>query len=167
MKAPLKNKTEEKIRLALEKVMDPEIPIISVIDLGIISSVKVLNNEEAEIKMTPTFLGCPALELMKSQIKEAIETLGYAKVDVQIDRTITWNSDMISETGKNKLENFGLGRPEPLKDSLNIEMVSYAKCPYCKSDDTVLKSPFGSALCRSIHFCNQCQSSFERFKPVE
>jgi ring-1,2-phenylacetyl-CoA epoxidase subunit PaaD len=160
-------KKEENIRKALEKVMDPEIPIISVIDLGIISSVNVSERDKAEIKMTPTFLGCPALELMKSQIKAAVEALGYLEVDVQIDRSITWNSNMISEEGKTKLENFGLGRPEPLKGTLNMDMVSYAKCPYCKSDDTVLKSPFGSALCRSIHFCNQCQSSFERFKPVE
>lgn len=160
-------KTENQIWKALEEVKDPEIPIISVVDLGIITKVEVTDQGHAHVNMTPTFSGCPAIDLMHSQIEEAVSKCEVDSYEVKVDLGITWNSNRISEKGKQQLENYGLGRPETMLGEFNAEMVAYAKCPYCQSDDTVLSSPFGSALCRSIHFCNNCQTGFERFKPVE
>lgn len=158
--------TESQVRLALEEVMDPEIPIISVVDLGIITRVEISSKEKITIKMTPTFTGCPAIDLMKELIRQRVANLGFNEITVEIDRTVTWNSNMISVWGKQKLENFGLGTPVKHDGEITPEMVSFASCPKCKSENTSLRSPFGSALCRSIHFCFDCKESFERFKPL-
>ena len=161
------DQTVKQIWDALQEVKDPEIPFISVVDLGIITKVEVNGQGHATVNMTPTFSGCPALDLMHQQIKEAVAACNVNSYEVNIDLGITWNSNRITEKGKQQLENFGLGRPETMLGEFNAEMVAYAKCPYCGSDDTTLSSPFGSALCRSIHYCNNCHTGFERFKPVE
>lgn len=158
--------SEAEIREALTQVMDPEIPVISVIDLGIITRIKVQDKHSATIYMTPTFTGCPAIDLMKEQIKEKVQSLGLKQVNVHVDRETTWNSNMISQTGKQKLESLGLGSPAAHDGEVTPSMVAEANCPRCKGSNTSIRSPFGSALCRSIHYCFDCGESFERFKPL-
>jgi ring-1,2-phenylacetyl-CoA epoxidase subunit PaaD len=151
---------------ALEGVKDPEIPIISVVDLGIVTDVQIDATRKVIVKMTPTFTGCPALDLMKTQMREAVEQLGFDQVDVQLDRSVTWDSNRVTEKGKRQLEEFGLGSPRTHSGTVSVDLVAYARCPHCGSENTSLRSPFGSALCRSIHICYDCKQSFEKFKEI-
>jgi len=151
---------------ALEAVKDPEIPIISVVDLGIVTDVIINDDDSIVVKMTPTFTGCPALDLMRQQMREAVEALGIEKVEVMVDRTVTWNSNRVTDKGKKQLEQFGLDSPRQHTGTVTAVMVEHARCPNCGSENTSLRSPFGSALCRSIHICYDCKQSFEKFKEV-
>lgn len=158
--------TEDDIWKALEEVMDPEIPTISMVDLGIISGVS-LSDSEASITMIPTFSGCPALKVMEEMVKEKIESLGIEKVDVHTNFDIPWTTDRITEKGRKALLKHGLA-PPPVHDGyVELSMLSDVECPYCGSRNTEMKTPFGPTLCRSMHYCNNCLNAFEQFKPVD
>ncbi len=151
---------------ALKGVEDPEIPVISVVDLGIITDVTIDAEDTVKVEMTPTFTGCPAIEVMRKGIEKKLKELGIEKYEVEVNYKTTWTSNRITEEGKEKLEKFGLGKPESKNGELDMEAIAHARCPHCGSEDTELKSVFGSTLCRSIHVCHQCRQSFERFKPI-
>ena len=157
--------TKKEIINSLQQVMDPEIPVLSVIDLGIIGDVEV-SEDVVTIKMIPTFTACPAIKMMQQQIKEKISSLGFESVVVEIDNSIAWNSDRMSEEGKKKLEQFGLGTPLRHGGNFNLQDIEQSKCPYCGSTNTSMNSLFGSTLCRSMHYCFDCKQGFERFKPL-
>ena len=147
----------------LQEVKDPEIPHVSVLELGIIRSVR-----EAEaglvVELMPTFLGCPAIELMQDQIRRHLEPVG--PVQVRLVRDEPWTSQRITETGREKLRLSGFA-PPPRGDALELNVLEpRAACPYCGSSDTVLENPFGPTLCRAIHYCNACRQPFEQFKAV-
>jgi len=159
--------TEQEIWKALENVSDPEIPVISVIDLGIISGVNIGADGKVTIKMTPTFAGCPAIKYMQDDIKAKMQTLtGAENVAVLVDFENRWNSNKITEKGRAALKNFGLAPPVRYAKEFRVETLAQANCPYCGSANTTFKTPFGSTLCRSIHYCNDCKQSFEQFKPL-
>lgn len=158
--------TEDQVRKALAEVMDPEIPVVSVLDMGMITEIKIDEDNQVMVRMTPTFAGCPAIDVLKKGIAKAVEDLGASSVEVIVDYQTAWDSNRITEQGKQRLEKFGLGRPEYHEGDVTMEMVEQAKCPHCGSENTTLNSAFGSALCRSIHFCYDCSQTFERFKPV-
>jgi len=151
---------------ALGRVQDPEIPVLSLVDLGMISSIKI-SKELIEVYFMPTFTGCPAIDMMQKMIIEEVERTTAIKTAVIIDRVHAWNSDMISEAGKKKLVKFGIAAPN-IKAGCGVTMLDLQSvdCPFCESNDTVLRSPFGSTLCRAMHYCNHCKQSFEQFKPV-
>lgn len=163
--------TEEKIWQVLENVKDPEIPVLSVIDMGIITAVQ-LNNKNAgssiaNITMTPTFVGCPAIDVMKKSIYDEVKKLGLDEVNVLVDYEVKWTSDRMMPEARAKLEKFGLAPPPEMKDEeLSEEMLNRVRCPHCGSTDTTLRSSFGSTLCRAIRFCFSCKQGFEQFKPV-
>lgn len=158
--------SKEEILKALEDVKDPEIPAISIVELGVITGININNENFVNITLTPTFAGCPALKYMEDMVKERIEKLNVKGIEVKTNFDVQWNSDMISEKGREMLKKHGLA-PPPLHNGLvQIEILNNVKCPYCESTDTILKTPFGSALCRSIHYCNNCKQAFEQFKPV-
>ena len=155
------------IMQVLEEVPDPEIPVISVVDLGIITNVDVSQFPHIVITMTPTFSGCPAIQHMRNQILQKIqEKLPDNTVEVNVDFNTQWNSNMISEKGLLALKNFGLAPPKRYNNSLDVGSIADAKCPYCNSEHTTMNSPFGSTLCRAIHYCFDCKQSFEQFKPL-
>ena len=158
--------SEKEIINSLEQVMDPEVPVLSVVDMGIITEVKIIDEASCTVKMIPTFTACPAIREIKNLIKEKVVSLGFEKVEVEIDETVSWNSDRISERGKLALKNFGLGIPVRHGGNFSLDDISKSACPHCGSNDTTMNSLFGSTLCRSIHFCFSCKQSFERFKPV-
>lgn len=163
--------TETEIWSALENVKDPEIPVISVVDMGMITSVKIGNQKSeirnVEITLTPTFVGCPALGVMKKNIREEVQKLGFDEVEVKIDFETKWTTDRIKPEAKIKLEKFGLAPPPEIKDEeLTLEQLNNVRCPHCGSTDTTLRSAFGSTLCRAIRFCFNCKQGFEQFKPV-
>ncbi|NNC95534.1 MAG: phenylacetate-CoA oxygenase subunit PaaJ [Chitinophagales bacterium] len=159
------NKIKE-IWKVLENVKDPEIPAVSVVDLGIITSVET-SDDNAFVVMTPTFVGCPAITIMKMQIQKQIEKLGlFNQVEVKIDFETPWTSNRISDEGKRKLKEFGLAPPPNFEGTLTMEELAKVSCPFCGSANTTLNSPFGSTLCRAIHFCYDCDQGFEQFKPI-
>ncbi len=154
----------QKIWDALEAVKDPEIPVLSVVDMGIITKVEV-NGNHANVVMTPTFVGCPAIDVMKKDIASAVENAGFV-ANVTVDFETQWNSNLMSDAAREKLKKFGIAPPSVHEGELTEEMLNKVKCPHCGSSDTTLNSPFGSTLCRAIRFCFSCKQGFEQFKPV-
>jgi ring-1,2-phenylacetyl-CoA epoxidase subunit PaaD len=152
---------------ALEDVKDPEIPTISVVDLGIITDVKISSDESVSITMTPTFAGCPALKMLEKLCKERIEQIGIKNVEVKTTFDVHWNTNMITLKGKEMLKKHGLAPPPNINGLIQIEVLKNVRCPHCESKNTELKSLFGPTLCRSLHYCNDCFQAFEQFKPVE
>ena len=149
----------------LEEVKDPEIPVLSLVDLGVITDI-VVDKEKVIVEMTPTFVGCPAMEYMKSEVESELRKRGIQNVEVNISFKKPWSSDLISEKGKQSLKQFGLAPPPSSKIFTDLEILETAICPRCNGTDTELKNPFGPTLCRAIYYCNACKEAFEQFKPV-
>jgi ring-1,2-phenylacetyl-CoA epoxidase subunit PaaD len=150
---------------ALEQVMDPEIPVLNVLDLGMITDVAVQNGM-VQIKMIPTFAACPAVSLIQQRIQETVGGTTGLPVEVTIDKDVHWHSNRLSDAAKEKLRNFGIAPPQIHEGELHAEMMLNTPCPHCGSKNTYLRSPFGSTLCRAIHYCKDCGMVFEQFKPL-
>jgi ring-1,2-phenylacetyl-CoA epoxidase subunit PaaD len=146
----------------LEEVYDPEIPTLSVVDLGVIRAVRV-GDERIVVELMPTFLGCPAIAMMRDEIASRLGVLG--PVLVELVRDEAWTSDRISERGREKLRMSGFA-PPPRGEAVALMELTGAACPYCGSTDTLLESAFGPTPCRAIHYCRGCRQPFEQFKPV-
>lgn len=155
--------TIEKVYELLEEVKDPEIPVLSLVDLGVITNVSI--DDKVKVEMTPTFVGCPAIDYMKNDI---IEKLGKHGIEAEVEVTFRkiWSSDLISEKGKAALKKFGLAPPPDNKLFTDLEILENAECPRCNTTNTELKNPFGPTLCRAIYYCHTCQEAFEQFKPI-
>jgi len=152
---------------ALEEVMDPEIPMLSVVDLGIIPEIEVFDDAFIKIYMTPTFSGCPAIHVIQTDIRnKVLEKLPDFAVEVKVDFERTWNSNLISDKGREALKNFELAPPKKYTGELDMDTIADAACPICGSHNTTMQSPFGPTLCRAIHYCNDCKQSFQQFKPL-
>lgn len=150
---------------ALSTVMDPEIPVVSLMEMGIIREV-VVENGRVSVTMTPTFSGCPALVEMETLIQEAVGALGYDDVVVEKQFNPAWTSDWITDEGRAKLKAFGLQPPDRHDGNLVTTFFDVVSCPRCDSKNTSIKNSFGSTLCRAIWYCNDCQEPFEQFKPL-
>jgi len=149
----------------LEAVKDPEIPVISLIDLGVITKVEVDQQGKVNVEMTPTFVGCPAMDYMKKEVEEVLKQNGV-DFEVTISFESHWSSNKITEKGRKALKAFGLAPPVKYQLIPDLDILEGVTCPYCDSDDTEMKSPFGPTLCRALHYCNNCQQAFEQFKPL-
>lgn len=150
----------------LEEVKDPEIPVLSLVDLGVITQVVIVNNH-VKVEMTPTFVGCPAMDFMKSEVTEVLKKHGIENPEVEINFKQAWSSDKISEKGKQALKKYGLAPPPSTKEILtDLDILDHAICPRCSGTHTEMKSPFGPTLCRSLHYCFDCREAFEQFKPI-
>jgi ring-1,2-phenylacetyl-CoA epoxidase subunit PaaD len=149
----------------LEEVNDPEIPVLSLVDLGVITDVEV-DGEKVSVELTPTFAGCPAMEVMKNEVIEKLKSKGISNVSVNVSFRIPWSSDFISEKGKKALKQFGLAPPPSNKVFQDLEILESAICPRCDGENTELKNPFGPTLCRAIYYCHTCHEAFEQFKPL-
>ncbi len=159
--------THAAVLQALHAVHDPEIPTISVVDMGIITNVDVQQDGSVRVTMTPTFVGCPAIEVMKRDVQNAVQQLGVENVVVDVTFDVPWTTNRLTEAGKAALLKHGLAPPEPFDTlALTLDVLNNVACPYCGSRNTDLKSPFGPTLCRSLHYCNNCLQAFEGFKPV-
>jgi ring-1,2-phenylacetyl-CoA epoxidase subunit PaaD len=148
----------------LEDVKDPEIPVLSLVDLGVITKVAI-NQNKVFIEMTPTFVGCPALDMMKTEIAERLKKEGIDQIEIEVNFREPWSSDKISEKGKKALKEFGLA-PPPDNNLFDLDFLEHVACPRCGNTNTDLKNTFGPTLCRSIHYCNDCKEAFEQFKPL-
>jgi ring-1,2-phenylacetyl-CoA epoxidase subunit PaaD len=159
--------TSEKVLVALEDVRDPEIPTISVVDMGIITDVAILDADSVRVVMTPTFVGCPAIDVMRNDVEQAVRSLGVTHVQVDVNFDVPWSTNRLTEKGRAALLKHGLAPPEQFDTlALELEVLNNVACPYCGSRNTTLKSPFGPTLCRSLHYCNACLQAFEGFKPI-
>jgi ring-1,2-phenylacetyl-CoA epoxidase subunit PaaD len=159
--------TEAEVWGALAELEDPEIPVISLVDLGVVRDVQV-EGERVHVEFTPTFLGCPALEVMRAQITETIEGLG-AEANVEVVLDDSWSTDRITAKGREKLRAAGFAPPAPREASAPklVQLQSQAfRCPYCGSTDTKLENIFGPTPCRSIRYCTGCRQPFEQFKTI-
>jgi len=156
---------EQRVWDALEAVKDPEIPVLSLVDLGVITKVHVHENK-VEVNMTPTFSGCPAMDAMKNMVLIKLNELGFDSPVVNITFDRPWHSNLISEKGKVALKKFGLAPPPVTHGLVDLDILEHVVCPYCDSDNTEMKSPFGPTLCRSLHYCDNCRQAFEQFKPL-
>ncbi|MBS4171778.1 1,2-phenylacetyl-CoA epoxidase subunit PaaD [Bacillus sp. FJAT-49736] len=155
---------QKKVLSALESVTDPEIPSVSVIDLGMIEDVFVAPEGTVKIKALPTFVGCPALEIIKKNIMEAIEKVeNITNVEVEFVLDPPWTSDRISENGKVNLKKFGIAPPPVFLEEAAMWDV---ECPYCGSHYTTMENIFGPTACRSILYCKSCKNPFEAMKPI-
>ena len=157
--------TTSQIESALQEIKDPEIPTISIVDLGIVRNIQI-ESDSVKVTLTPTFAGCPALNLILEEVRKKLLSLGVEKPEVIMSYKEPWNSDMISEYGKEMLKKHGITPPPVHNGLVNIEILSKVECPNCGSKNTILKSPFGPTLCRSLHYCKDCSEAFEQFKPV-
>ena len=157
--------TQDQVYAWLEEVKDPEIPVLSLVDLGVITDIQ-LSESGVKIEMTPTFVGCPALDMMKTEIHGVLAKRGIKNISIDVTFRKAWTSDMISEKGRMALKKFGLAPPPSREVFAELEVLDYAICPRCDGNDTELKNPFGPTLCRSIHYCNTCKEAFEQFKPL-
>jgi ring-1,2-phenylacetyl-CoA epoxidase subunit PaaD len=154
----------EKILHILETVKDPEIPVLSLVDLGVITDV-VVEGKNVMVKMTPTFVGCPAMNYMKAEVETALLQQGFEPL-VEITFEKPWSSDLISEKGKAALKKYGLAPPPSNKIFTDLEILETAMCPRCDGSNTEMKSPFGPTLCRALYYCHDCKEAFEQFKPL-
>ncbi len=152
---------------ALADVADPEIPVLSVLEMGMIADV-AMDGPCVVVRMTPTFAGCPALDVIREDIARVVRLAGFDEVRVDVVFDPPWTSDRITQEGRRKLKEFGLAPPAPGcgGGAVTETILRRVACPYCDSADTTLESLFGPTLCRAIHYCNACRQSFEQFKPV-
>jgi len=153
--------TAERVWAALEEIPDPEIPVVSLVDLGVIRSVDV-SNGQVHVELTPTFLGCPALEMMKRALEEKVAELG-AEAEVQVVNDDSWSTDKITAAGREKLRAAGFAPPAPRLVQLQSQV---HRCPYCGSTETKLENLFGPTPCRSLRYCTSCRQPFEQFKTI-
>lgn len=153
---------------ALANVPDPEIPAVSVVDMGMVHDVRV-SGGRVHVTMLPTFTGCPAIDVIKSDVRAAVERVeGVDAVDVDTTFEPAWTSDRITPDGRAKLKNFGLAPPDESGPVLitQIGLPRAAECPFCGSTDTVNDNPFGPTPCRALYYCRSCRNPFEQFKPI-
>jgi ring-1,2-phenylacetyl-CoA epoxidase subunit PaaD len=165
------DKREARVWSELAAIADPEIPAISLVELGVIGSVSV-DDRRIEVHLLPTFVGCPAIGVMQEQITERIGALGIAdEVLVRLSFDPPWTSERITPEGRERLRLSGFAPPHvgpaPIGDSLQeLTVLAVAECPYCGSRNTTLENPFGPTLCRAIYHCADCRQPFEQFKRV-
>lgn len=160
--------TYEDIVRILEGVPDPEVPVLSVMDLGIVRDIKTFPGTNAiEILVTPTYSGCPAIDVMKINIRMALLQNGYTDIKITQVLSPAWTTDWISEKGKDKLKAYGIAPPHPTQSVCTPEAFqeeAAIQCPLCNSYHTRMVSQFGSTACKALYQCNDCKEPFDYFK---
>jgi ring-1,2-phenylacetyl-CoA epoxidase subunit PaaD len=165
---------ESVVWAALAEIADPEIPAISLVDLGVIRgfafATRPAGGERLTVELMPTFVGCPAIEVMRQQIGERLAELRVAdEVTVELTFAGPWTSDRITPVGREALRSSGFAPPLHIGSTFSgdsLTVLPIATCPYCASRNTTLENPFGPTLCRAIYHCADCRQPFEAFKPV-
>jgi ring-1,2-phenylacetyl-CoA epoxidase subunit PaaD len=151
----------------LDEVKDPEVPVLSIRELGVLRDVEV-GEGGVVVVMTPTYSGCPAMHAMESEVLETLARHGVPNVRVKTVYAPAWTTDWISDDAKAKLEAYGIAAPSRVEadDLVPLRRRTPTPCPYCKSVNTTMRSEFGSTACKAILFCNGCSQPFELFKPI-
>ncbi|HXH04647.1 MAG TPA: 1,2-phenylacetyl-CoA epoxidase subunit PaaD [Candidatus Competibacteraceae bacterium] len=156
---------EHRVWAVLEQVPDPEIPVLSVVDLGIARAVRV-DEQGVEVTITPTYSGCPAMHAIEQEIRSALAGAGLAPVRVRTVLDPAWSTDWMSESGKRKLAEYGIAPPGPASCAGTAPLQWRVRCPRCGSLATRLLSEFGSTACKALYQCRECLEPFDYFKPL-
>lgn len=165
---------EKEIWNILEEVKDPEVPVLSIVDLGIVREVQLTSplytsggeGPGVRLVITPTYSGCPAMDVISMDIRLKLIEKGYRNISIQQQLSPAWTTDWMSEEGKQKLKAFGIAPPNPKQQFCTSEMFQQeaVQCPRCNSYHTELISQFGSTACKSIYRCLDCKEAFDHFK---
>ena len=163
--------TQDKISIEsvwgiLETITDPEIPVLTITDLGIVRDVR-LKDGEVEVVITPTYTGCPAMDMIATSIRLVFLEKGIKKINITTILSPAWTTDWMSEEGKQKLKAYGIAPPNPKQQVCNNELFApheAVQCPRCDSWHTRRLSEFGSTACKSLYQCDSCQETFDYFK---
>jgi ring-1,2-phenylacetyl-CoA epoxidase subunit PaaD len=156
----------KKIWSLLETVTDPEVPVLTITDLGIVRDVKI-NEEEVEVIITPTYTGCPAMDMIAMNIKMELLANGYKNIKVTSILSPAWTTDWMSEAGKQKLKEYGIAPPNPKQQVCNDKLFApdeAVQCPHCNSYHIHRISEFGSTACKALYQCDDCKEPFDYFK---
>lgn len=157
--------SKEQIYQWLGSVTDPEVPVLTILDLGIVRDVEVNDANEATVTITPTYSGCPAMDAISMNIRLALLSRGARKVNIQQQLSPAWTTDWMTEDGKKKLLEYGIAPPvRKAKNTLDIFDVDEVPCPRCASTSTELVSAFGPTSCKALYKCLSCKEPFEHFK---
>lgn len=153
------------IKKILIQVTDPEIPVLTIEDLGILRNIE-WEGEQLVVTITPTYSGCPAMKMIETDIELTLQKAGYDNVLVKSILSPAWTTDWMSEDGRKKLEEFGIAPPLHASADKNILLGKnkHIRCPQCKSENTEMKSQFGSTACKSLYVCKDCKEPFDYFK---
>jgi ring-1,2-phenylacetyl-CoA epoxidase subunit PaaD len=167
--APAAGPRVERAWRVLQTVLDPEVPVLSVVDLGIVRDV-VDHRSELEVVLTPTYSGCPATEAIEASIRQALEAEGLGPMCMSLRRAPAWSTDWISAEGKRKLREYGIAPPGPVEASqgapIRLLRRETVACPRCGSTHTERLSAFGATACKALYRCVSCREPFEHFKPI-
>jgi ring-1,2-phenylacetyl-CoA epoxidase subunit PaaD len=157
---------ENRVLEVLKSVQDPEIPVLSIVDLGIVRGVSVGERGEVRVKLTPTYSGCPATEVIEGMVLGSLRAAGFDNVAVERVLAPAWTSDWISQEGREKLREYGIAPPVQSVSSIRglIRGAVAVRCPQCNSEDTSMISEFGSTPCKALYRCNECREPFDYFK---
>lgn len=158
--------SKEHIWSVLATVTDPEVPVLTILDLGIVRDVKI-SNEAVEIIITPTYTGCPAMDMIAANIRMELAAHGLLNVKITSVLSPAWTTDWMTEEGKEKLKQYGIAPPNPKQQSCKEELFSHneaVQCPHCNSYHTHRVSEFGSTACKALYQCDDCKEPFDYFK---
>ncbi len=161
------NITEAHIWQLLETVVDPEVPVLSVIDLGIIRSVEILSPTAIRITITPTYTGCPAVDVISMNIRMVLLEAGFTTIEIKNVLSPAWTTEWMSAAGREKLKAYGIAPPNPQQIVCTIDAFQEdeaVQCPHCNSYHTTIISRFGSTACKALYRCEECREPFDYFK---
>jgi ring-1,2-phenylacetyl-CoA epoxidase subunit PaaD len=146
-------------------VVDPEVPVLTIADLGVLRSVHVADDGAVEVVVTPTYSGCPAMDVIRTDVERVLHEAGHAAVRVRTVLSPAWTTDWMSDAGREKLQEFGIAPPSPRRRADGPVVVSLSvRCPRCASPRTREVSRFGSTACKSLWVCEECREPFDHFK---
>lgn len=156
--------SKEQIYSYLSTVCDPEVPVLTILDLGIVRDI-VVYDDEVTVVITPTYSGCPAMDVIAINIRMALMSRGFRKVNIENRISPAWTTDWMTEEGKRKLKQYGIAPPiRKSVNALGLFEEDNVPCPKCNSEDTTLSSQFGPTSCKALYRCNSCLEPFEHFK---
>jgi ring-1,2-phenylacetyl-CoA epoxidase subunit PaaD len=162
--------TRELVFAWLEEVKDPEVPVLSVVELGVVRDAMIGDDGSVTVTITPTYSGCPAMRHIEELIRDALLIHGVPQVTVETVFTPAWTTDWIPDTARAKLEAYGIAPPGARAESGELvplrRVVATIRCPWCKSHNTALRTEFGSTSCKALWVCNDCTQPFEAFKAI-
>lgn len=157
----------QEIHELVADVPDPEIPVLTLADLGILRAVEEADDGHVRVTLTPTYSGCPAIDPIKDEVRRVIAEAGHEDVEVRMVLAPAWTTDWITEDAREKLREYGIAPPDPTNAHAPCVLLSRPpRCPRCRSQDTREVSAFGSTPCQSQHVCNDCLEPFDRFKSI-
>ena len=157
----------DEARAAAASVLDPELPVLSIADLGILRDVAMADDGSVVVTITPTYSGCPAMDVIRRDVEDAVRAAGFDQVEVRTVLSPAWTTDWLTESGRRALQNYGIAPPSRHTTSSGPVALSLSvRCPQCGSPDTRESSRFGSTACKSLWVCNACREPFDHMKAI-